>query len=165
MEDHDRFDDILQNNTGIFAADASALEPGLKNFDSAQTVPANDGVHITMYCRGCGGTRALTLGYHEMVAIKYRCPPQAAYPGTQAAVNTEYGWAAGQGAFYPKVPCPACQNPLAPLITPDEAERHLATARANGWIEPNIEARLSALAKKNSAAYQAQLTHTPRSMR
>jgi len=157
----DAFADIVNDQNGIFAEEAAALAPALTNFDSTQTVAQPDGVHITMYCRGCGRTVDVTVGYHEMVAMKYRCPPQAAYQGTRAAVSTEYAWSAPHGAFYPRTTCSGCGHFCAPLITPDEAERHLQQARANGWIRPDMEADLARLANDNSAAYRQQIVQTP----
>jgi predicted component of type VI protein secretion system len=159
--DYDVFADVINGNNGIFAEEAAALEPGLSKYDSAHTVAAPDGVHINMFCRGCGYPKDVTLGYHEMVAIKYRCPPQAAYQGTNAAVNTQYGWSAPNGAFYPKVGCTSCGTPCAPLITPEEAEKHLATARANAWISPQDETQLAHMAASKSAPYRAQIVQAP----
>ena len=158
--DYDVFADVINGNNGIFAAEQAGLEPALTNFDSTQTVPAPDGVHITMYCRGCGRTVDITLGYHEMVAMKYRCPPNAAYKGTRADVHTEYSWSAPHGAFYPKTTCSGCGHFCAPLVTPEEAEKHLQTARANGWLRPEFEAELAHLAAQRAAPYRAQLVQT-----
>ena len=160
-DNFDVFADVINSNNGIFATEQAGLEPALTNFDSTTTVPAADGVHITMYCRGCGRSVDCTLGYHELVAIKYRCPPQAAYQGTPAAVTTEYAWSAPHGAFYPRATCSSCQHFVAPLVTPEEAEKHLQAARANGWIRPEFEAQLARLASERAAPYRAQLVHAP----
>lgn len=165
MVDYDAFGDILADNTGIFAAEAAGLEPALKNFDSTQTVAMPDGVHITMYCRSCGRTVDVTIGYHELVAMKYRCPPQAAYAGTRAEVQTQYGWSAPHGAFYPQTTCSSCGAFCAPLVTPDEAERHLQTARANGWIRPETEAQLAQLAAQRAAPYRQSILQAPTARR
>lgn len=156
----DAFSDIVNNDTGIFGAEAAGLAPALRNFDNAQTAAAQDGLHVTMYCRGCGRTIDVCFGYHELVACKYRCPPQAAYQGTQFAVATEYKWSAPHGAFFPVTGCASCQTPCSPLITPDEAETHLARARANGWIDPRIEQQLAVRAAEAAKPYRAQLVQT-----
>lgn len=157
MIDYDAFGDVINEQNGILSRETAALEPALTNFESAKTVAQPDGVHITMYCRGCGRTVDVTLGYHEMVAMKYRCPPQAAYQGTRAAVSTDYAWSAPHGAFYPRTTCSGCGHFCSPLVTPEEAEKHLQSARANGWLRPEFEAELAQLASQRAVPYRAQI--------
>lgn len=159
-EDYDAFGDVINKNNGIFGTEAAALEPALTNFENATTTGMPDGIHVTMYCRGCGRTVDVTFGYHELVAIKYRCPPHAAYQNTQLAVGTEYRWSAPHGAFYPMATCGTCSGLCSPLITPDEAERHLQKARANGWINPTVEQQLSQMCATAAVPYRAQVVQS-----
>lgn len=157
----DQFADVIFSQNGIFAGTEAGLEPGLAKHDTVQTTAAPDGVHNAMDCRGCGRPVDVVISYPEMVALKYRVPPQAAFAGTAAQVNTEYRWSAPHGAFYPMLTCSSCHMPCAPLVTPEEAEQHLAQARANGWIAAKNEAQLAQVAHARSEQWRSAIVRTP----
>lgn len=154
-DDFDKFGDIINGNNGIFGAESAAMEQGLANFDSARTVATADGVVVEMACRGCGRGVKLTLEYPELVAVKYNVAPHVAFHGKPNIVRNPVAWAYSprEQAWWPNYPCSHCRTPCAPLVTPEEAEKHLAKARRNNWINPQGEQYVASIA---GAAAQAQ---------
>jgi hypothetical protein len=113
-----------------------------------------------MSCRGCGRGVKLTVEYPELVAIKYSVAPHVAFANQPGVLNSPCQWAYSprERAWWPNYPCSHCRTPVAPLITADEAEKHLAEARRSSWIDPNGEqycAKVcSAVSQQQQAAAQ-----------
>jgi hypothetical protein len=164
--DFDAFGDIINSQTGIFAGESAGLEPGLENFDRAQTVAKNDGVKVVMHCRavagsgqGCGRAIQLSIEYPELVALKYGISPHAAYAGsTVMADPAEWRYNEREQAWFPLQSCPNCRTLTLVFVTPEEAEKHLATARRQGWIDPRGEQFASQVAAQRAKQLAAQLS-------
>ena len=157
-EEFDRFGDVINGNNGIFGSDTAAMEQGLVNFDTARTVATAQGVVVEMACRGCGRGVKLTIEYPELVAVKYNVAPHIAFQGQPNILQNPVPWAYSprEQAWWPHYPCNHCRTPCAPLMTPEEAEGHLAKARRNRWIDTAGEQYVAGIASRAAAAQQQQ---------
>jgi hypothetical protein len=165
--DFDAFGDIINTQTGIFSGESAGIEPGLQNFDRAQTVAKPDGVKIVMHCRavagsgqGCGRAVEIDIEYPELVALKYGISPHAAFQGQPnvSAQPGEWRYNEREQAWFPLLACPNCRTLTLVFVTPEEAEKHLATARRQGWINPKGEQFASQVAAARAQQLAAQLS-------
>lgn len=157
-EEFDRFGDVINGNNGIFGSDTAAMEQGLINFDTARTVGTAQGVVVEMACRGCGRGAKLLVEYPELVAVKYNVAPHIAFHGKPNILQNPVPWAYSprEQAWWPSYPCNHCRTPIAPLVTPEEAESHLAKARRNRWIDPVGEQYVAKIASDVAQQVQQQ---------
>lgn len=165
-DEFDAFGDIINSQTGIFSDESASLEPGLHNFDRAQTVETPQGVKVVMHCRqvvgsgqGCGRSIELTIEWPELVALKYGISPHAAYAGRAEIMNEpgEYRYSPRQQAWHPVQGCPNCRTLVLVFVTAEEAEKHLTNARRQGWINPAGEQHASRVAAGAAQALAARL--------
>ena len=147
----DGFGDVLESTNGIFGA-----SDGLQAFDSVQHQYSQDGLVVQIHCESCGKPRHMTVMWPELCAIKFNVSPQEAFShhpsmrefsgapwmNTAAVVHrgVPYAW-------YPQLRC-RCGNTIQrPLIRPAECEMHLAEARRNRWMTPQMEQGISQQAR------------------
>lgn len=144
--DPDTFDDVLQQNNGIFAAGLGATGDGYEDYTTAKTEATPQGVFVEMRCRHCGATRRIEIEYPEMIAIANDVAPQFAYGagyGQLVKSPTPWAWSNVTSAWWPQVACSSCQTPVGPMFKQREAHGHVQEAVNRKWIDGTQANRLS----------------------
>lgn len=155
-DNHDRFDDILMRETGIFAEGSGSLGDGLSDFDTAKTIPSQEGVEVEMRCRHCGKPCRLCMEWGEMIAVAHDVAPQMAYGpqiGSVIKSPVPWAWSRVNQMWWPQLSCSQCQSPCGPMFSADEAKRHVQVAMQRRWIDP---ARVKPLMDASARAAQMQ---------
>lgn len=146
---YDRFGDVVQQVAGIFGADTPAMDNGLADFDAAPTVADSEGVHITMRCRGCGGSRNITAEWPEIMCIARGISPHEVISGMTPWQYSQVG-----RGWYPLIACSGCSTPVVPLVPMQEAQQHLKTGSEHKWpwFQSQAPYQLDAVIKQALAA-------------
>jgi hypothetical protein len=142
----DRFDDIVQQETGIFSEGSGSLGDALARFDGCKTQGTREGVLVEMDCRHCGSPTRLMIEYGELVAIGHEVSPQEAYGnqiGQVISSPTAWAWSIPNQKWWPQVPCNRCTSPCGPMFTSEEARKHVQYAVQRRWLDPQRTKNLS----------------------
>ena len=73
----DGFGDVIEGSGGIFNE-----SDGLKAYDSVRHQTTPEGLLVECHCASCGRARHVTIGWPELVALKYNVSPEEAFRGT-----------------------------------------------------------------------------------
>jgi len=144
----DGFGDIIERETGIFKGGG-----GLAAHEGIRHEYAPEGVKLELHCTGpvhggCGKPKHVTIGWVEILAIKFNLSPDEVF-------QNQSNWAPTRPpqphAWYPTtMRCARCNEMIAPLVEPRECESHLRQMRANGWMPQAQEAQLSQVAMQRA---------------
>jgi hypothetical protein len=141
----DDFADIIAKNKGLFSSENATLDDALGNLDSVESAVMPEGVGFELTCHGCRRTQRYTVEYPEMVALKFRVPPQVAFspqartpflPSPNSIVPTPGKWAPnpGKGELLCLDLCTGCPWKLRLSLRFREPEHFLKQARSQGFI-------------------------------
>lgn len=121
-ENGDYFDDVMQRQEGIHAG------MGMDDYEGIKEQIGKDGLAIKMSCRVCNREHSVTLEWPELFIVGLN--------GSDQPLRLPNGWAysSANAACYPNLPCAKCGSPLCPMVTPDEARRHMNTAVSRGFV-------------------------------
>lgn len=135
MSEFDAFGDIVQKEVGIFGGGG-----GLEAHDSLNTTATPTGVKVMGSCRSCGKPEQVEVEYGELIGVKYNVAPDVAFRNTPFVKDlSPWGYSNVTNGWFPVVKCNHCRELLPMHFTTAEAEKHLATARVNRWINPLFE--------------------------
>lgn len=130
------FDDIVDNQKGIFGSDCAGLcGSAMDAFSQANGVPTPEGMVYEVTCENCG-PRKIVVEWPELIAIKSQISPHIAFQRAPNLVQqpTAWGFDARHQGWYPDVRCRSCNWQFRMMVSPVEVERAIRVAISQGWI-------------------------------
>lgn len=143
----DDFSDIIQKNRGMFGGEHATLDDALGTLDNVQEAVRSDGVAFELTCHGCKRPQQYTLGYPEVIALKFRIDPSIAFTRPSPTLKSPQQvcpnpsvWAPvpQKGELLCQDKCP-CGWKLRIALDFNEPEKYLRKARQRGYLQPQME--------------------------
>jgi hypothetical protein len=103
---------------------------GDADFQNVKQYISPQGLVLEIPCQMCGRRHACTLEWHELFTVGLNGPKQP--------LRMPPGWdySPEDGGLFAKIPCQKCQHPMCPLVTPDDARKHVNQAVQRGFLAP-----------------------------
>jgi hypothetical protein len=150
-ENKDDFHDIISSNHGLFDAHNATLDDALGHIDGVKVGVQQEGVAFEVTCHGCRAATRLTVEYPEIIALAFNVSPSVAFAHRSQALpdprsilhDKPSTWepVPGKGAWQCQERCPSssCRWNLRIELSVTEPQQYLRRAKAQGYIDPNME--------------------------
>lgn len=155
MNEHDQFDDVVTAQRGIFGSECAGLCPALSDHESQRKVGGPEGLTVQFDCSKCGSRKVMIVEWPEILALRAGVPPLVAYQRAQGLLRgapLDWKWDGQEQVWWPALPCARCTRPLLTWLSPTDIQQAVDTARARGFVSPQVE---QACAQFCGAAVQA----------
>ena len=152
------FDDIVDNQKGIFGADCAGLcGSAMDAFSQANGVPDPSGMMYEVTCENCG-PRKIVVEWPELIAIKNSISPHVAFQRAPSLVQNPTAWGFDQRhqCWYPDIRCRSCNWQFRMMVHPGEVERGLRLAVSQGWVPESAFAQISGICQQMKQMISAQ---------
>lgn len=162
MVEYDEFNDIKNEQLGIFGASGTGQDSTLQAHDNVRHKVCEQGVNLEFECPGCGRSTQILVEWPELVAMKYGHNPADVFARYPQVVQTPMSWIfnPGEQAWAPEAKCPHCGFNFCIRMSPGEPESYLKQGRRANWINQVGERQVSqictAAAQNPGGALQRQ---------
>jgi len=142
MGEQENFDDVIDQQRGIFGSECAGLCPALSDHEAQRKSGSPEGLVVNFDCARCGSRKVMVIEWPEMLALRAGVPPVVAYQRSQGLLRgapLDWKWDGKEQVWWPALPCARCTSALLVWLTPSDIQQSLDLARARGFIPPKVE--------------------------
>jgi hypothetical protein len=160
MQDNNPFDDVAENQRGIFGDDCAGLCPALSNYDTNKKAAQQDGLAMQFDCQRCGSSKIIVVEWPEMLALRAGVPPAVAYQGVSGLMQgppLDWKWDSQERVWWPNRTCSGCHQALVVALAPEDVQQHVDIARSRALFPPQMEKACAQMCAAAIAALRQQM--------